>query len=328
MVSSGRRPRRSRRWLVLGLFITALVVTANAALSAQSGVPARRLSTENFYDVVQSDVQRSTQSGLDVAQLRADAVSMGRDGIRNQLNRIVSDTDAVWREVRDVTVPSNLRDARDLLVATLDLRAKAAVNLRQSFTDALGSGPAGTAVSEMTDVGQNMEAGDRVYQLFQTALPPGLASIPDSKWVSDASVWTPADLTIFVNTLRASASLAPVHNVAVVMVATDPAPVGQQGGAEVLPISRTLGVEIVVANEGNEPERGLTVTVSINPAVDGIGASARDFVALVPGQKLTVNLGNLHPVPNAATVLTVHIQPAPGQSNLLDTQRTLSFVMH
>jgi hypothetical protein len=146
--------------------------------------------------------------------------------------------------------------------------------------------------------------------------------------VSDTSVWTPADLTVFVGTLRASASLAPVHDVKVVTVATMPAPVGQQGGAEVLPISHTLGVEIVVANEGNEPERQLTVSVSINPAVDGIGASARDFVDLVPGQKRTIDLGNLHPVPNTATVLTVHIQPAPGQSNLLDTQQTLSFVMH
>ena len=328
MVSSGRRPRRSRRWLVLGLFITALVVIANAALSAQSGVPGRRLSTENFFDVVQSDVQRSTQSGLDVAQLRSDAVSMGRDGIRNELNRIVSDTDAVLREVRDVSVPSNLRDARDLLVATLDLRSNAAVELRQAFTNALGSAPAGTVVASMTDVGENMTAADRVYQLFLTALPPGLASIPDSKWVADQSVWMPADLTIFVNTLRASNSLAPVHDVKVVMVATNPAPVGQQGGAEVLPVSHTLGVEMVVANEGNEPERQLTVTVSINPAVDGIGASAREFVDLTPGQKLTLDLGNLHPVANTATVLTVHIQPAPGQSNLLDTQQTLSFIMH
>jgi hypothetical protein len=314
--------------LVLGLFVTALVVTANAALSAQSGVPARQLSTENFFDVVQNDVQRSTQSGLDVAQLRSDAISLGRDGIRNQLNRIVSDTDAVWREVRDVNVPSNLHDARDLLVATLDLRAKAAQELDQAFTSALGNGPAGTAVSAMADAGANMQASDRVYSLFESALPAGLASIPASTWVSDASVWTLSDLTIFVNALRASTNLAPVHNVAVVMVATNPPPVGQQGGAEVLPISQDLSVEIVVANEGNEPERQLTVTASINPAVDGIGASARDFVDLVPGQKMTMTLGTLHPVPNTATVLTVRIQPAPGQSSLLDTQQTLSFVMH
>jgi hypothetical protein len=313
--------------LVLGLFLTALIVTANAALSAQSGVPARRLSTENFFDVVQNDVQRSTQSGLDVAQLRTDAVSLGRDGIRNQLNRIVSATDAVLREVRDVNVPSNLRDARDLLVATLDLRAKAAVDLRQAFAEALGVPPAGTAVAALADVGDGMKAADRVYRLFQSTLPAGLASIPDSRWVADQAAWTPMELTIFVNTLRASTSLAPVHDVRVVMVATNPAPVGQQLNVEVLPVARNLGVEFVVADEGNEPERQLTVSVSINPAVDGIGASARDFIDLVPGQKRTVDLGNLHPVANTATVLTVHIQAAPGQTGLPDTQQTLNFIM-
>jgi hypothetical protein len=313
--------------LVLGLFLTALIVTANAALSAQSGVPARRLSTENFFDVVQNDVQRSTQSGLDVTQLRTDAFSLGRDGIHNQLNRIASDTDAVLREVRDVNVASNLRDARDLLVATLDLRAKAAVDLRQSFTLALGTQPTGTAVAALADVGDGMKAADRVYRLFKSALPAGLASIPDSTWVADQAAWTPAELTIFVNTLRASSSLAPVHDVRVVMVATNPAPVGQQLGAEVLPTTRNLVVEIVVANEGNEPERQLTVSVSIAPAMDGVGASARDFIDLVPGQKRTIDLGTLHAVPNAVTALTVRIQAPPGQTGLPDMQQALNFVM-
>jgi hypothetical protein len=313
--------------LVLGLFITALVVTANAALSAQSGAPARRVSTENFFDVVQADVQRSTQSGLDVAQVRSDAISLGRDGIRTQLDRIVAETDAVLREVRDVNVPGNLRDARDLLVATLDLRAKAATDLRQAFAEALGGQPAGSAVAAMADVGQSMVASDRVYRLFQGSLPPGLAAIPGSIWAADQAAWTPADLTVFVNSLRASTSLAPVHDIRVVMVATNPEPVGQQGNAEVLPTYRNLGVEIVVANEGNEPERQLTVSVAITPAVDGIGASARDFVDLVPGQKRTIDLGNLHPVPNTPTVLTVHIQPAPGQTDLPAAQQSLTFVM-
>ena len=38
-------------------------------------------------------------------------------------------------------------------------------------------------------------------------------------------------------------------------------------------------------------------------------------------------LGNLRPLPNTVTILTVHIQPAPGQLNLADTEQTLDFVM-
>jgi hypothetical protein len=329
MASGGRRPRgRSRRWIVFGGVVTLLILTVNAALSAQSGAPARRFGTQNFLDVAESDVQRSIQEGADVTEVRADALTLGRDGITRRLDRVASDADAILRDVRRVTAPTNLRDARDLLLAALTIRAQSSATLRKAFADALGNSPATSVVDAMVEVGKNLAAADRVYRLFVAALPAGLVTMPDSQWVRDDGSWTQPIVATFVASLRSSASLAPVHDVKVVLVSPDPGPVALDAGNEVLPISKILKVQIVVANVGNEPEKRLTVTASISPAVDGPGSSARDFVDLVPGQRMTLTLGDLRAVPNAVTILQVHIDPAPGQLNMPDTTQTLDFVMH
>jgi hypothetical protein len=325
MASGGRRPRgRSRRWIVFGGVASLLILTVNAALSAQSGAPARRFSTQNFLDVAESDVQRSIQEGAD----RADALTLGRDGITRRLDRVASDADAILRDVRRASAPANLRDARDLLLAALTIRSQSSASLRKAFADALGSRAATSVVDAMVEVGKNLAAADSVYRLFVAALPSGLVAMPDSQWVRDDGSWTQPIVATFVASLRSSTTLAPVHDVKVVLVSPDPGPVALDAGNEVLPISKILKVQIVVANVGNEPEKHLTVTASISPAVDGPGSSARDFVDLVPGQRLTLTLGDLRAVPNTVTILQVHIDPAPGQLNMPDTTQTVDFVMH
>ena len=53
----------------------------------------------------------------------------------------------------------------------------------------------------------------------------------------------------------------------------------------------------------------------------------RDFVDLSPGQRRTVSLGGLRPEPNQSTTLTVKIEAAPGETNLADNTRSITFVM-
>ncbi len=110
--------------------------------------------------------------------------------------------------------------------------------MRKAYADALGNGPATAVVNAMVEVGKNLSAADRVYKLFVAALPAGLAAMPDSQWVNDDGSWTAPIVATFVTSLRSSTSLAPVHDVKVVLVSTDPGPVGLDAGNEVLPISK------------------------------------------------------------------------------------------
>jgi hypothetical protein len=322
--------RRARRWLLVGVLATVVVLAVNAALAARSSAPARQLAEQNYLDQVFPVIQDSTQQGRDIDALRTQAVTLSGTTITGRLDQLVASTGQSFAAIRRVQPPGAMDTAHDLLVATLAVRADSAKALRQAVANALGGQPLTAGAAAISGVGVEMEASDRTYQLFVRALPP-LSSLgagpPASHWVSDPSVYDQASVSVFLSSLRASTSLAPVHDVAVVLVITDPAPVSVSGSTQVLPASRLLNLQIVVADTGNEPERNLTVSATMSPSAIGPTEMLRDFVDLSPGQRRTVSLGGLRAEPNQPTTLTVKIDAAPGETNLADNTKTITFVM-
>jgi hypothetical protein len=230
--------------------------------------------------------------------------------------------------VRRVGAPSSVGTAADLLIAVLSIRDMAAQSLQVAMAQTMSGQSADPPVQALADVGLDLQAADRTYELFVQALPPLAVPLPPSRWVTDASQWSSGLLTGFITTLRSSASLAPVHDVAVLLVTTDPQAVNTQGVTQVLPASKLLNMQIVVGDDGNQPEKNLTVTATISPAQGGPTEMVRDFVNLNPGQRRTVQLGGLHPVVGQATTLVVKIDTAPGETNTADNTKTITFIMH
>jgi hypothetical protein len=151
--------------------------------------------------------------------------------------------------------------------------------------------------------------------------PPATTLLPESRWVADPDSWSTLATTVLVRTLRASATLAPVHDVSVLVVTTNPASVGQDGGAIVLPMVKDLQVEIVIANTGNEPEKRVSVLLALD---GGAGKdTAREFIDLVPGQRRSLSL-TLHPVAGAPGTLTVTVGPVPGETTATDNIKVIA----
>jgi hypothetical protein len=331
MALVGRRPgRHRRRWIVLGVVLTVVVLGVDAAVSSRSDAPARQQATLAYLDTVRPLVERSTQEGTDLADVRANAISLGRDGIGRRLDRVSRDADGVLSESRKLDPPSTLREANELLLATFAIRSKAAGTMRQALSDALGTQPPEPAVDALAEAAKDMVAADRAYELFLSSLPSPSAGTPPgaSKWETDDQSWDRAVLTSFVGALRSSQVLSPVHDLAVALVLVEPAVVGNENGAGVLPLARNLRLQIVVTNTGNETEKHMTVDATITPAAIGPTDTARDFVDLAPGQRRTVVLGTLRPVLNTPFSLTVRIEPAGGETNVSDNEKVLTFVMH
>ena len=328
MALAGRRPgRRHRRWIALGVVLTVAVLAVDAAVSSRSNGPARQQAALAYLDGVRPLVERSNQQGADLTDVRTNAISLGRDGIGRRLDRVSRDADNVLRESRRLSPPPTLRDANDLLIATFAIRAKAAGTMRQALLDALGTQPADPAVGALVDTGKDMVAGDRAYELFRTALPPKDPAPPTSTWATDDQGWDHSVVASFVSALRSSQVLSPVHDLAVSLVLVEPAAVGTDNGAAVLPQAKNLRLQIVVTNIGNEVEKHATVTATIAPAAIGPSDTARDFVDLAPGQRRTVVLGTLRPALNAPFSLTVRIEPVAGETNVSDNEKTLTYVM-
>lgn len=326
-----RRRRRKPWWVLFALVLSLVVLLVNAAVSARSKGPSRRLAELAYLDQVRPLVERSTEQGAELHQVRTDASKLGRAGVNRRLDRVYDDAQAALRGVRGTAPPATLRTQHSLLVSTLALRLHATATARAALVQALGTDPPGPAVEALASAGQDMTAADRTYQVFLDGLPrpEGAAPVmPPSTWVTEATGWQSADLTVFVNSLRSSSTLAAVHDVAVVLVATEPAAVGNENGAAVLPVVKTLRLQIVVANAGNETEKRVPVVATVTPP-PGVGNpdTARDFVDLAPGQRQAITLGGLVVPQGGPSTLTVTIGPAPGETMTTDNTKTLTFLV-
>jgi hypothetical protein len=319
--------RRARRWLLVGALATVVVLAVNAAVAARSSAPARQLAEQNYVDQASAVIQDSTQQGRDLDALRTQAVTLSGTTIIHILDQVVARTAQSFAAIRRIAPPGSLDTAHDLLVATLAVRADSAKSFRQAIANALGGQPLTAAAAAIGSVGAEMEASDRTFQLFVHALPSLGTGPPASQWVSDPAVYDQVNLSVFLSSLRASTSLVPVHDVAVVLVLTAPAPVSLNGSTQVLPVSKLLNLQIVVADTGNQPERNLTVSATMSPSAIGPTEVFRDFVDLSPGQRRTITLNGLRAEPNQPTTLTARIDAAPGETNLSDNTKTITFVM-
>jgi hypothetical protein len=307
--------------------LTVAVLLVDAAVSSRSNGPAREQATLAYLDAIRPLIERSNSEAADIADVRTNAVQLGRDGIGRRLDRVSREADDVVRDSRRVSPPPALRDANDLLVATFAIRSKAAGTVRQAFNDALGTQPPEPAITSLVEVGKDMGASDRAYQLFLGSLPPASAPPAPSQWMSNDQDWTQPFLTTFVTALRSSQTLSPVHDLGVVLVVVDPAAVGSEGGITVLPSAKNLKLQIVVANAGNVAEKHATVTATVSPSAVGPSDVARDFVDLTPGQRRTVTLGTLRPLTGTSFTLLVRIEPVPGETSTADNDKTQVYVM-
>jgi hypothetical protein len=331
-MAMGSRPARSARhrgrpWLFFAVLATLLVVAVNAAMSARSPAPARQQAEQSYLDQALPAIQQSSQQGLDLTNLRAQAPTLTPTVIASHMSRVVAQTQQTLSAVERLNPPAAIKTAHALLVAALDMRYAGTQALSQAMGVVLSSQPVDAGVQALATVGLDFQAADQSYHLFQQALPPLGVPIPDSRWEPDTSAYSAATLSVFVATLRSAGSLTPVHDVGVVVVTTNPQPVNLLNGVEVLPFTRQLSLQIVVADTGNQPEKNLTVSATIAPSANGPTQMVRDFVDLTPGQTRTVSLGGLRLVSGLPTTLTVKIDAAPGETNLTDNAKAITLQM-
>ena len=317
MPLAGRRRRRRRLWVLLGAFLSLVVLAVHSVATSSSSEPNRRLEELAYVDAVRPLIESSNRQGVDLADVRDSIASLDRAAAGRRLTRIHRETAEVLKGVQAAEPPQSLATAHDLLTTTMFVREQAASTISRGLQQALSSGAFEDAIDALAEAGDDLTTADRTYALFRRALAGSGnrdATVPESRWVDDTAAWEPASLGALVATVRASASLAPVHDVSVLLATTEPAPVGADGETDVLPPAKALRLEIVVANVGNEAERNVPVVASLSGPV-GAPDTARDFVTLEPGQRRTVALGGLVPVQGVLLTLTVRIGPVDGESD-------------
>lgn len=310
-----RRRRRSSRPLVLMVLLTLLVLAVSSVARTSGDGPDPR---QAYLDGVRPEVDLSTRQGAALEDLRRSAGTLGANGLRGTLERLRRQAEATIAEVEEMDVPDGFASAHGMLLASLTARRHAVVTISEALAGALSPGGADrAAVEALIAVGRDIAVSDRAYELFLDGLPDGLReTMPSSEWAPpDDHAWTRPDVLSFVAALRASASLAPVHDVAVVTVSVDPPPVRREGDASVVVAAGTVDIVVVVANVGNEREERVPVQ-AVATSVGGLDV-ARQFVDLDPGQRLTVPL-TIRPAPGGPATVEVRVGPVAQESEVAD----------
>ena len=322
-VEGRRRPnRRFPRLIFFAVVATLVVLAVNSIVSTSAEGPEPAMV---FADHVRPAVDKSTRQSMALEDLRSSAGTLGRDGLKRGVDRLLRESRALVATVEDAPAEGDLRKTQGLLLTCLTTREEALTALAATLAGEFEGGPPEEAIDRLVDVGDDLAVSDRAYELFVADLPRAAReSMPESVWLPDATRFDRPEMAAFVGTLRASASLAPVRDVTVLTVTTDPVPVGMDGANRVLPVSKTLRLQVVVANAGNLAEKRVPVEAVVTS--QGGLDTARQFVDLAPGQRATVTLA-LRPSPVGVLELKVRAGPLESEGSIADNEQLTYYVM-
>ena len=299
-----------------------------------SGSRDEKLRQLGYLDEVRPLIADSTLQGKDLITLRDNASDLGKPGTRARLDQVVKDTQDTLKAVKDVDPPEGADEAHSLLIATVQLRVIGARNAAKDMIEALSAETPGPIVTRLVSTGRNLIAADQTYKAFTEVVAEDLSkgvatqAVAPSVWVPEPEQWESPELTAFVNILKANSSVAPIVDVATVLVRTTPAAVGKEGEKFLLPRTASVRLEVVVANIGNVEHKRVTVTASLQQGAEPPDV-ARDFVDLTPGKRKALSFRGLKvPVPGQDATLTVTIGPIQGESSTADNTITQILAIH
>jgi len=317
---SARRSGAGSRWLIIGVVITLFVLLISASLQSRSPGPGEQLAAGVWVDRVLPIISASTEEGQQLANIWATGLQTPTSNLVSQLDQVSTGAARAYQEVVALRPPVNLAGAAGLLEACLLVRKKAAASLMGALRPVLvggaatstgSAGPTPATLSGVETAGADMQVSDQAYQLFLESLPKLGVTIPGSTWGTNPAPYQPNAIGVFLTSLQNARSSTPVHQIKIYAVSTSPAAVSSQGSVNVLPDASTMSVTVVVADVGNQPEKGLTVTASIAPG--GASSSVRDYLDLLPGQANSiVGMGPLRPPQGTTVTLTVTVTPSAG----------------
>jgi hypothetical protein len=324
---AGSRRRRPVVFVGLAALFSVVVLVAQGSASTR---PNANEAVQAYLDQVRPGVQQSASQGADFGDVRAQALTLGRNGIDRRLDRLAAEVKTTLTSIDTLAPPPSMRVAQAYLVAALGVRLKAVLEARPAMDAALTKAASadqgvGDAVSQLYSASQDLGLGDRAFALFLGSLRAGSAMPTGSPWIADETQWSDVQLTAFVDRLRSSASAVPVHDLAMLAFQTDPSVVSVGAdGTEVIPASHTTSVSMVVENVGNQTEHNLRVWVYFTP--DGVTRPTRtlnDFVDLAPGATQAMTLRPLVTDPGLIGRLDVTVTPVGGETDKANNTLTV-----
>jgi hypothetical protein len=305
-----------RRLLALG---GALVVLILIVLGVKGCLDARARSALSDYsrDVKQILVETQQTSKSFFGKLE-DPGTLSVTEFTGQVNADSSAMGNYKTRIEGLSAPGELSSAQKSLELVYVLRASAMETIAERMPTALAEAGAAKATAAITKQMQTLLAADVLYEsvtrpeINGELAAEGIedADVPKSTFVPEGTKWLEEDeIKKALGAVSGSSGGEPspgVHGLGLLGVSI--------GGAELTPETTnsvvtegTPEVEVLVQNQGESTENGVTVVVIANGK-----ETTQEIAALEAGAEETAVVP-LTPAPHGETTLEVEVEPVPGE---------------
>jgi hypothetical protein len=319
-----------RRGLALGgglIVLILLVLGVKGCLDARAN---RELS--DYARNVTQIVEETEQTSKAFFGKLEDPGGLSVTDFVDQVNADRSAMDGYASRVDGLGTPGDMSDAQDTLKLVYDLRASAMNEIADKMSTALAdAGPAEKATAVITQQMQKLLASDVLYEtvvrpeidgvladngISGSDVPPS-TFLPGTEWLEESTI---QDALAQVSGGETSGEVSGgVHGLGLAGTSINGSEL-VEGGAVGVSAEETPEVEVLVENQGESTESGVTVSIS----VDGGKAIEQDISSIGAGESEAVTIP-LTPTPSGEKTLEVKVETVPGEQ--VSTNNEASYVV-
>jgi hypothetical protein len=281
-----RRPRR-RRWLLIAL--VAAVVIAGVAFTITRRTDAR--ITADYVAMAESAVELQAQAADDLEATLESLNGIERPELLRRLEMMRQATAEADAQLAGAVVPNSAAEVHGYL-------SVASRSWQQGFEildDAVvavidDSDPDGE--SNLEDALVLLRVGDVAYAEFLNRI--GSLDTELAEGAFGPIAFVPTDGPVRFDPITVQTRLASIYRLGTkrnlsVTATTEPRPIGERNNVPIVPDSESFVVQAVVANEGNDVEEQVSVTLSLVPADSSteVVTVTQTVASLEPGEART-----------------------------------------
>ena len=281
-----RRSRR-RRWIVVLLVAAPLIALLIFAI--QYRTEARVVA--DYLAVTEVSVEIQAQVAADLDATLGTLSSIDRPDLLRRLEQMQTATAEASTTIDTVDVPASAAEAHGYLVVATRSWEDAFDMLDDAVVAVIDDSDP-SASEDLADALVLLRVGDVAYAEFLSRVSDFDSGIAEGDF--EALAFVPAESSVRFDPLTIETLLATIyrlgsqHNISITAL-TDPQPIGERNSLPIVPDSENFVVQAVVANEGNEVEEQVSVTLRLITA-DGSAPPVRitqTVATLEPGEAKT-----------------------------------------
>jgi len=270
----GRRGSSAPFVRLLLVLLAVIVIILVSGFLIRNWLHDRQVNTYETYTRQVTDVlKRSDVVGRDMSQLLLTPGDSTRKDVQTKLDQYIATSNRLTEEAKVLVSPSDLKEAQQWFVATMQLRSRGLENLKPALMNALEVQDievASDTISRamlllvLSDVTYEEFFVKRATQVLQDRQIAGV-TVGTTDFVTDSNLASKAKIKEVLTTLKSSDTLQSVHGVALNSVQALPSEkMIEAGGTYNLTSTDELRFVVTIENQGNMVEKDVPVELTLS----------------------------------------------------------------